>query len=322
MAEREWREASDERPSTVVLALILLSGALLRFWSLGHGIPFAIGVDEPQIMDRVVNMMRTGDFNPHFFDYPGFYIYLQLAVACVKFLANATAGGWTALDQADASAFYVWARGLTAIFGTATILVVYRLALRWGARHALLAAGLMAVLPLHVRESHYALTDVPMTFFVALTFLVTLSAHDHPSPGGFFVAGAMAGLATATKYNGGLALLMPLVAAFMTRPGTPRVKLALVSLGGLLVAYAIAAPYTFLDLPGFLNGYAKLAGSFRPAIGEDAPWLLYLKHLRLQFQWPGMLMIAAGLILGAVRAVKGPGQLRWTLLIVFPCLYF
>ena len=33
--------------------------------------------------------------------------------------------------------------------------------MRWGARHAALAAGLMAVMPLHVRESHYVLTDVP-----------------------------------------------------------------------------------------------------------------------------------------------------------------
>ena len=46
MTEREWREAKDLHPSAVVLPLIVLSGAILRFWSLGHGIPYAVGVDE------------------------------------------------------------------------------------------------------------------------------------------------------------------------------------------------------------------------------------------------------------------------------------
>ena len=30
----------------------------------------------------------------------------------------------------------------------------------------------------------------------------------------------------------------------------------------------------------------------------------------------------AGLILGVVRAIKGPGRVRWTLLLVFPFVYF
>ncbi len=58
------------------------------------------------------------------------------------------------------------------------MLLVYRIGMRWGARHAALAAGLMAVMPLHVRESHYVLTDVPVTFFVTLTLLLTLAAHE------------------------------------------------------------------------------------------------------------------------------------------------
>ncbi len=46
--------------------------------------------------------MRTGDFNPHFFDYPGLYFYLQLGVAVLRFLVGATLGQWTSLDQVDA----------------------------------------------------------------------------------------------------------------------------------------------------------------------------------------------------------------------------
>ena len=167
-------------------------------------------------MSRVVQMMRTGDFNPHFFDYPGLYFYVQLGVAVLRFLAGATRGEWNALDQVDTPDFYLWGRAVTAILGTLTVVLVYRVGMRWGARHAALAAGLMAVMPLHVRESHYVLTDVPVTFFVTLTLLLTLGAHERERATSFAWAGAAAGLAAATKYPGALVIVVPLIAVWMT----------------------------------------------------------------------------------------------------------
>ena len=38
-------------------------------------------------------------------------------------------------------------------------------------------------MPLHVRESHYVLTDVPVTFFVTLTLLLSLRAHERATLG-------------------------------------------------------------------------------------------------------------------------------------------
>ena len=131
--------------------------------------PFAIGIDEPEVMVRAVRMMKTGDFNPHFFDYPSLYMYVQALVAVVRFVFGAMRGEWSGLAQAPTEEFYVWGRGVTAILGTATVWLVYRAGMRWGARTALLAAVLLAVMPLHVRESHYVLTDVPATFLVTLT---------------------------------------------------------------------------------------------------------------------------------------------------------
>ena len=63
--------------------------------------------------------------------------------------------------------------------------VVYRAAMRWGARTALLAAVMLAVMPLHVRESHYVLTDVPATFLVMLTLLLSLRAHERATAWSF-----------------------------------------------------------------------------------------------------------------------------------------
>jgi len=319
--EREFREASDMRPSVVGLAMVLAVGAILRFWALGSGIPFAVGPDEPEIMTRVVRMMQTGDFNPHVFGDPALYVYVQLAVACVRFVLGVGAGAFGSLASVSDANFYLWGRAVTALLGTATVYLVYLTGMRWGARHALLAAGLMAVIPDHVRESHYVLTDVPMAFLTTLSFLLTLRALEKQTLGGFAWAGAAAGLAAATKYCGGLMLVAPVLAALLTpNPPRPRRSFALAAVGAAVGCFLVAAPYTVLDLPGFLNGVAGALPSRAP--NAEPGWLASLGHVSVTLWYPGMVLLFWGFVLGVVRAILGPGKVRFTLLVVFPGIYF
>jgi 4-amino-4-deoxy-L-arabinose transferase-like glycosyltransferase len=269
-------------------------------------------------------MMRSGSLHPHFFDYPGLSLYIQLIVSIARFVAGAIGGEWYSLGQATPASFYLWGRVVIALIGTATVLVVYQIGMRWGARHALLAAGLMAVLPLHVRYSHFVLTDTPLTFFVALTFLLSLVAHERGTLAGFATAGAVSGLAAATKYNGGIALLMPVIACWMTYPLAPgRVKTILATIAASAIAFLLLAPYTILDLPGFLDSFARLAHQYRAATMGESLWTLYFKYLvRHAFGWPAVLLAFGGMGLGVVRIVRGPGRVRWMLAIVFPLVYY
>jgi 4-amino-4-deoxy-L-arabinose transferase-like glycosyltransferase len=306
------------------LALALIAAALLRFWALPQGVPFSVQVDEPEVLLRAVRMMKTSDFNPHFFDYPTLYMYLQAFVALVRFLIGAMQGKWAALSQAPPEAFYVWGRAVTAAMGTATIWVVYRAGMRLGDRKALLAAGMFAVMPLHVRESHFVLTDVPMTFFVMLTLVLSLRARERATTAAFAWAGAAAGLAAGTKYNGVLALMLPIVACLATPAMRPSRLVALFWIvAAMVVAFLVVAPYTLLDLPNFLNQFARLSGEYRTpsSIGEPI-WLIYLKHLRNALRWPGSLIVIAGFLLGLYRIIAGPDRGLWLLLTLFPIVYF
>ena len=319
----EPRPAAANR-ARLALLLTLLAAGLLRFWALPQGVPFSVQVDEPEVMLRAVRMMKTGDLNPHFYDYPTLYMYLQALVATARFLAGAMRGEWASLAQAPPEAFYLWGRALTAALGTATVWLVYRIGMRWDHRTALLAAVMFAVMPLHVRESHFVLTDVPTTFFVMLTLLLSLRAHERASARDFALAGVAVGLAAGTKYNGAVVLLVPLLCCVLTPAVRPSRTIALLwTLAATLAAFLLVAPYTFLDLPVFLNQFARLSGEYRTiSPGQEAVWLSYLKHLRNALGTPGSAVVIAGLALGVFRAIAGPSRTKWIAAIAFPVIYF
>jgi 4-amino-4-deoxy-L-arabinose transferase-like glycosyltransferase len=97
-----------------------------------------------------------------------------------------------------------------------------------GHRMALFAAFLMAFLPGHAQHSHFATVDVPATFFVALALYFAVRALREVNQDfswhrkQLLIAAGVAGLAAATKYNGGLVLIAPLVSWFLlARRGLP-----------------------------------------------------------------------------------------------------
>src|SRR4051812_19851443 len=155
------RRSSSRWLDVVLLLLILAAAAAARLWYRTAGVPHAVGIDEPQVVDRAIRILRTGDWNPHVFDYPALVIYVHAAVAIVRFLWGAVNGEWASLDGFRIEAIYGAGRVCAAAIGVATVWLTYRLALELGSRRlALFAAAQLAVRPLHIRESRFILTDV------------------------------------------------------------------------------------------------------------------------------------------------------------------
>ena len=322
---------------TVAIVAIVIFAAGLRLAHNRTGVPYAVGADEPQIMNRAFQMMKSGDFNPHFFDWPSLTIYLQLLATCGAFLVGAMQGAWGNLDQVGPGDFYVVGRSVTAMLGAGTVVVLWWAARRWGVATGLIAAGFLAVMPNHVRESHYTLTDVPTGFFTTLTLLLALRASERPTRGAFAWAGLAAGLAASCKYNGLVAIVMPLIAAVLVMPASSDVEtggrwtsahvrlvtgLILLVFASTLAGFLIGTPYALLDLPKFLNDYARLALVFSRTRSGEPGWSLYLKYLRGSLYMLGMLWAGLGLLVGFKGWLTGPDRTRWLLLAVFPVLYF
>jgi hypothetical protein len=102
-----------------------------------------------------------------------------------------------------------------------------------------------------------------------------------------------------------------------------RITTLLLVVAAMVGAFLIGSPYTLLDLPTFLNQFARLSSEYRmPPTTPDPLWLVYLKHLRIALQWPGSLMVVGGFIVGFHHIVRGPARIRWVLATVFPIVYF
>ena len=266
----------------VAFVVVLAVAAAARLWYLDAGVPHAVGIDEPQVIGRAVTILRTGDWNPHIFDYPTLVIYLHAVVAIVRFLLGAVQGEWNSLDAFRMDAVFATGRLVAALIGVATVWLTYRLAREMTGRWvALFAAAQLAVMPLHVRESHFILTDVPMTALSTLAVWLAVRAGRRREVRAYAWAGAACGLAAAAKYTGGVALAAPLTAWLLheVRDDRRLVKLA-VLVGAAAVAYLAGAPFTVLDMPAFLDGFAAQFSRFaaRGSLG-DPSWVLYVKHL-------------------------------------------
>ena len=269
-------------PDWFVVSAILAVAAAARLWFLTAGVPHAVGIDEPQVVDRALRILHTGDWNTHLFDYPTLVIYLQAGVQILRFLWGALSGEWASLDGYSIAAVYGAGRLVAAAIGVSTVWLTWRIARDLSGRAvALLAAAQLAVWPLHVRESHYILTDVPMTALTTLTLWLSVRAGRLHTTSAYAWAGAACGLAAAAKYTGGSAIVAVAATWFLQdRTAPDRTRKALAIVVGAAAAFLLAAPYTLLDMPHFLDGFAAQFARFAaPSHAGEPVWLTYVKHL-------------------------------------------
>ena len=315
--------STDQRPlripwPRVILAVILLAAAAVRLWAISAGVPHAANIDEPVIAGRVLRILATGDWNPHIFDYPTLVLYLHACVAILRFLAGASAGEWTSIDGFDVADLYLTGRVLTALLGVATVWLTYRIGRDAGSeRVGLLAAAQLAVLPMHVRESHFMLTDVPLTALTTASILLATQLEGaRPS-----LAGVVAGLAAAAKYTGGIALIA-VVTGLLAQAAPATVKLRGIALAaaGAFVAFLAATPYSVLDLPTFLDSFAAQMSRFagtRPL--AEPPWLTYLKHFAISGRlWLPFAAVGLAVVLVSVRRARA----HWLPTVVFGLAFY
>jgi 4-amino-4-deoxy-L-arabinose transferase-like glycosyltransferase len=133
---------------------LFVAAAGVRLWGINFGLPALYRPDEDVTVGRAMGIFH-GILDPHFADWPHLYFYVAAA-----WLAPFRLIG---LVQDQASGYF-WVRVLDALLGSLTVLLVLEFGRRaYGWLAGFLGAAALAVAFLHVRDSHFATLDIPLT---------------------------------------------------------------------------------------------------------------------------------------------------------------
>ena len=292
----------------------LLIGALaLRLWGINFGLPALYRPDEDVTVGRAMGILH-GILNPHFADWPHLYFYVAAA--------------WLAPFQliglvSDQASGYLGVRVLDALIGTATVALAYEFGRRaYGWLAGIFAAAGVAVAFLHVRDSHFALLDIPLTLACTAGLYLAYRTIKASARRALFVNGVILGIAASLKYNGALvfgsmAVAQTIRARVQESPGI-QLLLRLVMLAVIgVAAMLITSPFLILDLATTRHGityiFQHLGTRTAPAIG----WVQLTQALWYGID-PSLLLLG---IIGILYAIWRRTPADWILL-TFTILYF
>ena len=307
------------------LALVLAGALALRIWGIREGLPYVYHVDEAaHFVPRAIEMSGL-HLNPHYFANPPALTYLLHIVFAIRFGGHAGVAREAALHPAEV---YLVARATVAALGVLAVWLLYVLGSRlFGRAVGLLAAALEAVAFLPVFYSHLALNDVPALVPLTASLIGSVGIMKRGRTRDYLLAGIALGLATATKYTAGVAIL-PLLAATVIRHldvrtqrrsaggarGMPAPAGLLVAAVCALLAFLAANPYTLLDFHHFVNELAHESSVAEEAGGKlGSPHELGVLYYLWSFTWGLGIVPALAALGGAVMVWVRDRRLGWLL---------
>lgn len=325
----------SRRLTGTVLAAIVALAALVRFWGLGFGLPHTQArPDESFIIDVARSFLR-GDFSPPFYDYPWLYMWMVTGLYLGYYVWGLIVGAFDSIKDLLASwpvnwePFYLISRSLSATLGTATVLIVYRIGRQlWDEATGLAAALFLSLSFIHARDSHFGTTDIAMTMFIAGGVSLLIDAHRTRRYSTYALAGLVAGMAAATKYNA-LLMVVPFIASqvvhIIESPGRRWQAAAdgrVAAAGaGFASAFAIGVPFVVLDTERFLVAMQDLGRSMQ----TGQPWLEsktgWIHHLEFSLRYGmGLPLLFAGAV--GIALILRTEPLMGLLVFSFPIAYY
>jgi hypothetical protein len=305
---------------------VLLGGLGLRLWGVGQGLPYAYNTDEADHFVRhAVRMFEEGSLNPHYFANPPAFTYVLHYLFAVWYGGR---GGVLHAFALHPDELYTLARIAAAVLGVAALWLLYATGARLFSRGVgLLAAAIEAVAFLPVFYAHLALNDVPTLAPLTLSLLGTAGVLRKGRRRDYLLAGVGLGLACASKYTAGIAIV-PLAAAAAARhldgePARARRVVAGLALAGAaaLLAFLIANPYAVLDYRSFHGQLVHQSTLSAEAQGKlGAPKHGGIAYYLWSLTW-GLGWVPALAALGGALAVwRSAPRLGW-LLVPAPLLF-
>jgi 4-amino-4-deoxy-L-arabinose transferase-like glycosyltransferase len=307
------------------LGFVLLGALALRLWGIKQGLPYVYNIDEAgHFVPKAVEMSAHG-LNPHYFVNPPALTYVLHLVFVVWFGGGHGVTGEYALH---ADRVFLLARVVVALLGTAAVWLLYLLGARlFDRRVGLLAAALEAVAFLPVFYGHLALNDAATLLPLTLSLFGSAGIVRHGRPRDYALAGIGLGLACASKYTAGIAIV-PLAAAaavhyLAAAPSSGKRTVAGLAIAGAcaLGAFLLANPYALLDFQRFHSELVHQSSLSEEAQGKlGAPKQGGLLYYLWSFTWGLGWVPAIAACGGALAICRRRPRVAW-LLVPAPILF-
>jgi len=329
------REGAEKAHDALVLSLILIVAAGVRVWGITFGLPNSeVRPDEMTVVQNSLGLL-FGGLNPRFFNWPSLEFYLVAVPYRVAFeVAHFRGIFHLKFDMfrdamVNPTPYLLVPRTVSVAAGVLSVWLVYRITRELLDRTtALVAAFFLAVAYLHVRDSHFGVTDVPMTALVLCTLLCVNRAVSDPTRlRRWALAGVVAGLTASTKYSGVAMTPIGVIAAAIAsgghdEPSSGRnaARRGTIFLACALLGFVAGTPYAVLAYPAFLEGVRfeshHLATGHGIQLGYG--WIYHLMFtLRYGLGTPLLVASIAGMPILAMTSWR-----KAALVCSFPILYY
>jgi len=286
-----------------LLLVVVAGGGALRLYGLDFGLPDNYHPDEVPKINAVMRMVASGTLNPEYFLHPSLLIYLTYFVN--------TLFHWFGMTGEFRDTAFLAGRAVSASAGTLSIYLVYLVGRRlFAPLSGLVAAALMAFLPLHVTCSRYIKEDALLTCMLLACIAALLKAVQENRKGYLLFAGFLAGVAASSKYSGFLTLAIVAMAPWLrSKSWVPDLSWFKVTFYALLcapVGFVMCTPYSLITYGRFIKGLASekhhmLRGHTIPVDAWSQYWMYHFWRSIL----PGMTFFTA------LAGVAGAGLLLW-----------
>lgn len=341
-----------------ILLAILLVALAVRLVGLQFGLPFAYArPDETEAAGPAVTYLTSGSLRPQFFQWPSLFSYIVAALYALYggvfgfVTGHASLGAFVDSRYQWFAPFLLIPRAFSMAMGVLTVGAVYALGRRvFDEAIALVGALFLALCFLHVRDSHFGMSDVTMTLFVVLAVLAAVLWQQKGGVPRALLAGLLVGLAGSTKYNGlavgvafAVAAVMQLFHAQVAerattervapeRPATRRAT-SLTSTLTAIAAFGIAvaigffggSPYILLEWSRFVTDIGTVQETMATGHGgmqiSRGWWYFGSVILPAALGWPLYVASLVGIVgLGAEAVTRQ--RRRVAVFLAFPLAYY
>lgn len=239
---------------TILLLLLLVTGAFFRFYNLNWGAPFYFHPDERNIANAVSAIQIPSNLNPHFFAYGSLPIY------SIAFLET----GLSVLFKINGNPFenaIVLSRFLSALFSTLLIPLSMVIAYTMHGKKTSIITGIFVTTSIGlIQYAHFGTFEIWLTFFSTLLFFVSILYVHQQKPKYLLYAFLLIGALTAIKISSIILIpILPLIYCLVHKPSFTK-KFCISFLGTMfsysliaLLIFLLLCPFTILDFKSFQN---------------------------------------------------------------------